>query len=135
MMRVTIFLIFFLVTSCASRPDMHQDYQQKLLRDVEGYAIASCLASLSNSYLKDQGDAWASVIVQRMSGDPSFLLDIVEQVAIEVEKGNMAVMRSDVEPEQDKMLPVLFCSEIIYQPKIRGKILEAVKNLEPFYLN
>jgi hypothetical protein len=133
-MRATIFLVYFLVTACATRPDINRTLQPELLRDVEGYAIASCLASQSHPYLKDQGDAWASVIIQRMHGDPSVLLDIVEQVAVEVEKGNMAVMRSDVEPGQDKILPVLFCNEIIYQPKIRSKILEAVKNLEPFYL-
>lgn len=38
-------------------------------RDVEGYAIATCLTKQSDPTLKDQGDAWASVIVQRAHGD------------------------------------------------------------------
>lgn len=133
-MKETIFIVFFLVTACAIEPDINRNLQPQLFRDVEGYAIASCLVSQSNSYLKDQGDAWASVIIQRMQGDPGILLDIVEQVTLEVENGNMAVIRSEVEPEQDKILPVLFCNEIIYQPKIKSKIFEAVKKLEPFYL-
>ncbi len=132
-MRITIFFVYFLVTACATRPDINRTLQPELLRDVEGYAIASCLASQPHSYLKDQGDAWASVIVQRMHGDPSVLLDIFKRVTIQVEKGNIAVMRSEIEPGQDKILPVLFCSEIIYQPEIRSTILEVVKKLEPFY--
>src|SRR2546429_7213897 len=32
-------------------------------------SIASCLTQQAEPYLKDQGDAWASVIVQRMHGD------------------------------------------------------------------
>ncbi|MFN4119312.1 hypothetical protein [Acidovorax sp.] len=51
-----------------------------VLRDIESYAIAACLSGQSDAHLKDQGDAWASVIVQRMRGDVERLKGIAAQI-------------------------------------------------------
>jgi hypothetical protein len=50
--------------SCAATLNL-DGKRPPVLRDVEGYVIASCLAQQSEPYLKDQGDGWASVVIQR----------------------------------------------------------------------
>ena len=102
-------------------------------RDVEGYAIATCLTNQREPYLKDQGDAWASVIIQRAKGGLDVFTDIAAAVKAELAKGNMAVMRSETEPTKDKPLPVLYCSEIIDTTSVRAAIHKALKKLEPSY--
>jgi hypothetical protein len=102
-------------------------------RDVEGYAIASCLTSQTEPYLKDQGDAWASVVVQRMHGDIDVLAGIAEQVQRENATGDMAVMRDEARPAQGKPLPVLHCGEVIDRPAVRAAIQKAIATLRPSY--
>jgi hypothetical protein len=102
-------------------------------RDVEGYAIASCLAGQKQLYLKDQGDGWASVILQRMKGDVSVLAVVAGAIKVELAKGRMAVIRNEVGPLPDKELPILYCSEIIDVPQVREAILKAETKLAPAY--
>jgi hypothetical protein len=71
--------------------------------DVEGYAIASCLANQSQTHLKDQGDAWASTIVQRMRESVEVFADIAEQVKRENAKGDMAIIRYETGPEKTRL--------------------------------
>jgi len=132
-MRIIAVLLISILTACATKSFTDDISRSQVLRDVEGYAIASCLAFQSNTYLKDQGDAWASVIIQRMKGSPDALAEIVEKVRYEIEQGNMAVIRDDVTPGQDKNLPVLFCGEIIDLPKVRSAIQKAIIVLEASY--
>lgn len=104
-----------------------------VLRDVEGYAIASCLANQDQPYLKDQGDGWAAAIVQRAKGGLDALTAVSTVVKAELAKGKMAVIRNETGPQRDKPLPVLYCGEIIDVPSVRAAIDKAVKNLRPFY--
>ena len=83
-------LIALVVSACSLKNTVHDTIQQ----DMEGYAIASCLTYQASSYLQDQGDAWASVIVQRMKGGIDVLPDLSEAVKKEVSKGEMAVIRT-----------------------------------------
>jgi hypothetical protein len=133
MMRKALFLLGLAVAGCAAGAEMIGAPRAKVLRDVEGYAIASCLANQVQPYLKDQGDAWAAVIVQRMRGSLDVLADIAEQVKRENAKGEMAVIRDDAGPAKDKALPVLYCGEIIDRPSIRAAIQTAVSALSPSY--
>lgn len=132
-MRIVIILMILILTGCATKTITNGIPRTEVLRDAEGYTIASCLVFQPHPYLKDQGDAWASVIIQRMKGSPDALVGIVEQVKLEINKGDMAVIRDDVTPGQDKTLPVLFCSEIIDSPGVRAAIQKAVVALEPLY--
>ncbi len=132
-MRITIVLLVLLIIGCTNKTITDDVPRSKVLRDIEGYAIASCLTFQSNPYLKDQGDAWASVIIQRMKGNPGILAGVVEQIKLESKKGDMAVIRDDVIPGQDKTLPVLFCSEIIDRPGVRAAIQKTTVVLEPLY--
>ncbi len=132
-MRIIIIFLTLILTACTTKSVTDDLSKSKALRDIEGYAIASCLAFQPNSYLKDQGDAWASVIIQRMKGSPDALAEIIEQVKLEAEQGNMAVIRDDAMPGQDKSLPILFCSEIVDLPKVRDAIQKAMMIIEPLY--
>lgn len=132
-MRVVLLLLGLAVAGCAARVNTIGAPRPELLRDVEGYAIASCLTNQAQPYLKDQGDAWASVIVQRMKGSLDALAGISEQVKRENARGDMAVIRDEASPEKDKTLPVLYCGEIIDRPSVRGAIQKAVAELNPSY--
>ena len=132
-MRVILLLLCLAVAGCSARVNTIGAPRPEVLRDVEGYAIASCLTNQAQPYLKDQGDAWASVIVQRMKGSLDVLAGIAEQVKRENAKGDMAVIRDEAGLGKDKTLPVLYCGEIIDRPSVRAAIQKAVGELNPSY--
>lgn len=123
-MKIYLFLpIIILLVGCSTV----NSYQPTMIKkDIESYAIASCLTYQASPYLQDQGDAWASVIVQRMQGNIDILSKISEIVQDEISKGEMAVIRSEAINVKDKELPVLYCSEIIYKLSVQS----ALKSLE-----
>jgi hypothetical protein len=134
-MRAILLLLSLAITGCAGRFEVNSvvPARSEVLRDVEGYAMASCLSHQTDPYLKDQGDAWASVIVQRMKGNVDVLAAIVEKVKRENAKENAAVIRNESGKEKDKMLPILHCAEIIDNPFVRAEIQKAVIGLGPSY--
>ncbi|MCG8986495.1 hypothetical protein MI467_06525 [Delftia acidovorans] len=87
----------------------------------------------SGNAIKDPGDAWASVIVQRMHGNIEVLAGIADQVQQENANGDMAVMRDETRPGQGKPLPVLHCGEVIDRPDVRAAIQKAIAALRPSY--
>lgn len=102
-------------------------------RDVEGYAIAACLTAQQPAYLKDQGDGWASNIVQRGSGDIEILTALATVVRAEIAGGTMPVARDDAAPMATKPLPVQYCAEIIDTPRVRDAIKKTIRQLAPAY--
>ena len=132
-MRMALLACGLVIAGCT--PDMNPAgaARTQVQRDVESYAIASCLTQQAEPYLKDQGDAWASVIVQRMHGDIEVLAGIAEQVQRENTNGDMAVMRDETRPGQGKPLPVLHCGEVIDRPAVRAAIQKAIAALRPSY--
>ena len=66
-----------------------------LVRDVESYAMASCLTAQADPLLKDQGDGWAWVIMQRMKGELEVFTTLGAKVSAVVAKGDMAVIPTD----------------------------------------
>lgn len=102
-------------------------------RDVEGYAIATCLSQQSEPYLKDQGDAWASVVVQRSQGDIELFHPVQQAVESELKKGNVAAIYQEGDTKHSKPVPVLYCAEIIDAGEVRAAIAKAIKLLTPAY--
>jgi hypothetical protein len=102
-----------------------------MLTVMSTYAVAS--VGTPGRDLKDQGDGWASVILQRMKGDVSVLAVVAGAIKVELAKGRMAVIRNEVGPLPDKELPILYCSEIIDVPQVREAILKAETKLAPAY--
>jgi hypothetical protein len=121
------------VLACLSTGGNIAHGRSDVQRDVEGYAISSCLTNQKDPYLKDQGDAWASVIVQRSHGDIEQLKPVASAVNTETAQGHVAVMRVESDPAHGKELPVLTCAEIIDAPRVREAIDKAVKKLAPAY--
>ena len=132
-MRACFVLLAALLGGCAQDAEKIGGPRQQVLRDAEGYVVASCLAFQSQPYLKDQGDAWSSVIVQRMKGNLDVLASLADQVKREIAKGDMAVIRQETGKGIDKALPILYCSEMIDRPSVRAAIQNAVLQLEPSY--
>jgi hypothetical protein len=120
-------------TGCASMATFDACARSAVQRDVEGYAIASCLAVQDQPYLKDQGDGWASAIIQRAKGGLDALTAVAAAVKAEVARGQMAVIHSETGPMMDKTLPVLYCAEIIDAPSIQAAINKAIKKLASSY--
>lgn len=131
--RVVLFLMGFVVAGCTATVDIIEATRPQVLRDVEGYAIASCLTQQSQPYLKDQGDAWASVIVEREKGSLDSMIGVAKQVKREIAKGNSAVIRVEVGPEEDRRLPALYCGEIVDVSAVRTAVQKAVTELDPSY--
>jgi hypothetical protein len=107
-----------------------------MLTVMSTYAVASVGTPGRDTMqrdLKDQGDGWASVILQRMKGDVSVLAVVAGAIKVELAKGRMAVIRNEVGPLPDKELPILYCSEIIDVPQVREAILKAETKLAPAY--
>ncbi len=125
-MRAALLLFGLCLAGCADKTNTIGSPRPEALRDLEGYAIASCFTNQAEPYLKDQGDAWAAVIVQRMNGNLEALAAITEEVKRENAKGNMVVIRNESGTEKDKLLPVLYCGEIIDRPAVRAAIQKAV---------
>lgn len=132
-MRAALLLLVPAIAGCTPDTNPAGGARTQVQRDVESYAIASCLTQQTEPYLKDQGDAWASVVVQRMHGDIEVLAGIAEQVQRENTNGDMAVMRDETRPRQGKPLPVLHCGEVIDRPAVRAAIQKAIAALRPFY--
>lgn len=132
-MRACFVLFAALLVGCAQGAGTIGGPRQQVLRDAEGYVVASCLSFQSQPYLKDQGDAWSSAIVQRMKGNLDVLASLANQVKREIAKGDMAVIRQETGNGIDKALPILYCSEMIDRPSVRAAIQDAVLQLEPSY--
>lgn len=135
-MRIAPLLLGLAVAGCTAGVDTIGAIgapRPEVLRDAEGYAIASCLAHQTHLYLKDQGDAWASAIVQRGKGPVEHLFAIDDAVKNEIAKGRMAVIRAETGTEKDKTAPVLYCGEIIDAPSVRAEIQNAITKLDSFY--
>lgn len=120
------------VGGCSASPALSVE-RDPVTRDVEGYAIASCLIAQDSAYLKDQGDGWASNIVQRGSGDIEIFTALATAVRAEAAGGTMPMARDEAAPMTPKPLPVQYCTEIIDTPRVRKAISEAVGKLSPAY--
>jgi hypothetical protein len=121
------------IAVCATMACTDARARDAVQRDVEGYAIASCLVAQDQPYLHDQGDAWASAIIQRAKGELDALTAVAAAVKAELAKGNMAIIRSEAEPMKGKALPMMYCGEIIDAPSVRTVIDTAIKKLGPAY--
>lgn len=102
-------------------------------RDVEGYAVASCLASLDDASLKDGGRRWAGAIVQRGHGEIERFTAVSDAVKAERAATPMAMGHDDDRPMAAVPLPLLYCGEIIDAPRVRTAIDAAIAALRPAY--
>jgi hypothetical protein len=102
-------------------------------RDVEGYAVASCLIKQKEPYLKDQGALWADGIVQRSHGDIEDFRSVADAVEADIAQKPMALARRESDPMHAVPVPVPYCAEIVDDPAVRAAIDKAIKKLTPAY--
>lgn len=102
-------------------------------RDVQGYAVATCMAAQSEPFLRDQGDAWAAAIVQRGHGSIAQLAPLRAAVLAELAKRNIPIGREEAAPMAGKPLVVMYCAEIIDTPSVRTAIARARSALSRAY--
>lgn len=96
--------------------------RETMRRDLQSYAIASCFTEQKSEYLRDQGDGWASNLIQR----GNFTLPIGKKVSaavdVELAQGNMAKIMLEDPPMTLQDLPVQYCAEIIHTPRVSRAI-------------
>ncbi len=125
-MRFVLIVMTAAMAGCSMHSASLSNINQQVLRDIESYAIASCFCNQADRYLKQQGDAWASAIIQRTNITLETLASVSAQIDKYTGSGQTAVVRSEVPGEKDKSLPLLFCYEIIEKAEIRAAIQGAV---------
>jgi hypothetical protein len=133
MMRTILLVLTLTATGFSTEAHPVGTPRSELLRDVEGYAIASCFINQAQPYLKDQGYAWSETIIQRGKAPLEDLAPIFDAVKLELDKGHMAVVFSENSPTKDKEAPVLYCGEIIDKSTVRAAIQKAIIKLKPYY--
>ena len=126
------FVLAAICAVCAATSDA-EPARSRVQRDVEGYAIASCLSYQAEPYLRQQGEGWASSIVQTGKGDVAVLARLAEQVQRELPKAPMAIIPSESGVGHETALPILYCHELIDRPALRAAIRKAVAALAPAY--
>lgn len=102
-------------------------------RDVEGYAVATCLAAQADPVLKQQGEGWASAIIERGRGGVEQLRPVQLAVARALAQSGVAVMRQDGPRPSDLALPAMTCGEIVDRPVVRAAVDGAVARLGAAY--
>lgn len=131
--RSALVLVALTLAGCLPGENPAGSARPALQRDIESYAIASCLTYQTDAYVSDQGDAWASAIVQRAQGDFDVLAEVAEQVKREIAAGAVTVIRDESNPGKAKMLPLMHCGELIDRPAVRAAINKALIALRPAY--
>jgi hypothetical protein len=126
---------FSTLTACAATPTVSvSGHEVAAKRDVEAYAIASCLYYQKQPFLKDQGDGWASAVIQRFKGDLDDLTAVAAVVKAEVSKGDMVVIPDETVPEREMALPVAYCFDILNTPSVHAAVEKSINKLESFYM-
>lgn len=105
--------------------------RSQLQRDIEGYAVATCLALQNDVVLKEQGDGWASIIVQRGYGRIEDWQPLIDAVTLTVSQVPMTVIKG--EGISSKQMPVFYCAEIIDQPEVRNTINATREKMKSAY--
>jgi len=99
-------------------------------RDVEGYAIASCLSTQPSNYLRDQADGWAAHIVQRKAFQIKPFAALAQVVKAAVSNGHMTTIVTEQTPKTVKQLPIQYCAEIIDAPNVRAEIERTITQVD-----
>ncbi|WP_288426833.1 hypothetical protein [uncultured Agrobacterium sp.] len=117
--------------SCAIASAARSAPRSQLQRDVEGYVVATCLTLQESDVLKDQGDGWASIIVQRGFGNVEDWQPLIDAVTAAVKSKPVAVIKGD--GVTSKQMPIFYCAEIIDQPEVRAEIERTMEKMKPAY--
>ncbi len=111
-----------LLGGCATAPLAERDV---VARDVAAYAMASCFAMQDQPYLRDQGERWASGVIQRGEGPIEAWTPIAQAVRAELARSGIGQGKPERPTEPSIPLPVLTCGEIGDAPAVRAAMVRA----------
>ena len=103
-------------------------------RDLEGYAIASCMIASRDTVLMEQGQGWAGAIVQRSHGRIEIFSGVSKAVDEKIRVSGFAVGHQDgpVQSNRAKLF-MLTCGEIVDQPNVARAVARARLQLARYY--
>lgn len=127
MMRILLTIATVLLTTSTAYA------RTRLQQDVEGFAVASCLAQQSPAYLKQQGEGWAQIIIDRGHGSPKALDALDKVVRGEAVRAAPYVNRDEANPTRGAPMPIAFCAEMIDRPVVRAAMKRTMVALAPAY--
>ncbi|WP_054158930.1 hypothetical protein [Rhizobium sp. AAP43] len=99
-------------------------------RDVQGYAIAVCLDRQENEVLKEQGNGWAAIIVERGKGDIEDWAPLRNAVEAALAEATVPVVRGD---SGEHPMPLFQCAELIDDPIVAAEIDATIAKMKPAY--
>jgi hypothetical protein len=94
-------------------------------RDAEGYAVAACLMQQKPDSLRQQGNAWGGIILERTRLSLDRLRPLLAAVKAETARRPMWQVHGDTPMDQTEA-PIAYCAEIIDAPAVRAAIDTAV---------
>ena len=103
-------------------------------RDVRGYVLASCLASVSDEALRSQGEVMATMVVERAKGDPTLFSSLDVVIRRELKTNGIATFHGDGPVGSTVPVPLLTCSEIEHRPPVRDAMRKARAALAKYYM-
>lgn len=105
-----------------------------IARDLEGYAVASCLAAQRDATLRVQGEGWARMIMMgRAKGDPEEWLRLSKAVRGALNPADVPLLKPARAIDPSPELPLAYCGEIIDKPTVRAAIDAAAGRLGAAY--
>lgn len=105
-----------------------------LERDLEGYAVASCLAAQKDETLRTQGEGWARMIVMgRAKGDFEKWRPLGDAVRSALNPADVPLLKPERAIDPAPELPLAYCGEIIDKPRVRVAIDMARRRLAADY--
>jgi len=103
-------------------------------RDLDDYAISTCLLETDNTALKEQGGRWAGAIVQRSHGPIEAFSLIADAVRAEIKEKGFAQGHDDGPIASGAIaMPMLTCGEMTDQPKVAHAMSKAKAALRRHY--
>lgn len=133
MIRWAVVLMLAPVAACHDRSASAPLVSVQLQRDTIDYAMASCVASQPQPFLKDQGERWANAVIQRGHGAIEHWSRIADAVEIELKRSGIAQGQGDGSQAETVPLPVMTCGEITDRPRVQAAIAIARRTLSSDY--
>lgn len=128
-------IVFFaLLAGCSgeSRP-VKAETKPTARDDLVQYATASCFAFQQNDYLKNQGERWASAILQNAHGPVEKWTPVADAVKNALARSGVAQGQGEGPQAPTVPLPVMTCGQIATTPAVSFSIDTAAKALSKDY--
>jgi hypothetical protein len=133
-MKLLFLSIIAILIVPAAEASAQAKTRSALDRDLDGYAISTCLLETDNTALKEQGGRWAGAIVQRSHGPIEAFSLVADAVRAEIKEKGFAQGHDDGPIASGAIaMPMLTCGEMTDQPKVAHAMSKAKAALRRHY--